>query len=340
MNYRHLTFSLGLVFLATLVGLMIFAPPLLESLLIAGLVAYLLEPVVQQLERRFKLNRTLAVWLIYILTLLVITGLVAAAGALVWDQWPRLNREFFDALTEMSRWLERPVTIIGYQLYPQAVLVNLGQYVANAAGTIPFGSVGMLKTITNNLLWSTLVLVSLYYFLKDGPKLKPWLVGWLPPAYQAEGERLLNEIDLAWSVFLRMQLLIFLILTLLVVASSSLIIWLYRAGWLPLSPVGLVILFIVVYTAIQQVDNLWLRPQLLGRSLRLHPGVVMISLIAALALSGVLGAIIIVPILATVKIIVKYFHARWLGIPYWPEPAAADEAKTEANSQSPQTAQT
>jgi predicted PurR-regulated permease PerM len=162
--------------------------------------------------------------------------------------------------------------------------------------------------------------VSLYYFLKDGPKIKPWLIGWLPAKYQAEGSRLLDEIDLVWSIFLRMQLLIFLILALLFVFSTWLIIWLFRAGWLPLSPVGLILLFILVYTGIQQIDNLWLRPQLLGRSLKLHPGVVLVSLIAALALSGLLGALIIVPLIATVKIIFMYLHAKWLGAPYWPEP--------------------
>lgn len=83
--------------------------------------------------------------------------------------------------------------------------------------------------------------------------------------------------------------------------------------------------FILVYTGIQQVDNLWLRPQLLGRSLRLHPGVVLVSLIAALALSGLLGALIIVPLLATVKIVFMYLHARWLGMSYWPEPASPPE---------------
>ena len=122
-----------------------------------------------------------------------------------------------------------------------------------------------------------------------------------------------------------MQLLIFFILALLFVISTLLIIWLFRAGWLPLSPLGLVVLFILVYAGIQQVDNLWLRPQLLGRSLQLHPGVVFVSLIAALALSGLLGAIIIVPILATLKIITRYLHAKWLGVSYWPEPALALE---------------
>ncbi len=335
MNFRMLSLLLGLVILAGIGWLLIFAQPLLESLLIAGLLAYLLDPLVCRLEQRFKLRRALAAGLIYGLTLLVVTGLVAAVGAAVWGQWPRLSQELFEALTEMGRWLEQPVTIVGYQLNPQTVLVNLRRSAANTMATVPLGSIGMLNTITDNLLWSTLVLVSLYYFLKDGPKLKPWLIGWLPKAYQAEGQRLLDEIDLVWSVFLRMQLLIFLILGFLFVASSLLIIWLFRAGWLPLSPLGLIVLFILVYTGIQQIDNLWLRPQLLGRSLRLHPGVVLVSLIAALALSGLLGALIIVPLLATVKIIFKYLHAKWLGLSYWPEAALPIEPKSQTTPQIP-----
>ncbi len=335
MSYRILSLLLALAILAGIGWLLIFAQPLLESLLIAGLLAYLLDPLVCRLEQRFKLRRALAAGLIYGLTLLVVTGLVAAVGAAVWGQWPRLSQELFEALTEMGRWLEQPVTIVGYQLNPQTVLVNLRRSAANTMATVPLGSIGMLNTITDNLLWSTLVLVSLYYFLKDGPKLKPWLIGWLPKAYQAEGQRLLDEIDLVWSVFLRMQLLIFLILGFLFVASSLLIVWPFRAGWLPLSPLGLIVLFILVYTGIQQIDNLWLRPQLLGRSLRLHPGVVLVSLIAALALSGLLGALIIVPLLATVKIIFKYLHAKWLGLSYWPEAALPIEPKSQTTPQIP-----
>ncbi len=333
MSYRNISLLLGLVILVSVAGLLIFALPLLQSLLIAGLLGYLLDPLVCQLQKHFKLKRALAAGLTYALTLLVLAGLVAAVGALVWDQWPRLSRELLEALSEMGSWLERPIMIVGYQLYPLTLLTNLRQMAASTLATIPLGSAGMLSSITDSLLWSTLVLVSLYYFLKDGPKIKPWLVGWLPPQYQAEGSRLLDEIDLVWSVFLRMQLLIFLILALLFVASTFLIIWLFRTGWLPLSPLGLIVLFILVYTGIQQVDNLWLRPQLLGRSLQLHPGVVLVSLIAALALSGLLGALIIVPLLATVKIIFMYLHAKWLGVSYWPEPASPlePEAITSEN---------
>lgn len=311
-------FLVGLGFLAVLVWLLIFARPLLDSLIIAGLLAYLLNPLVRGLERRLRLNRTAAATVAYGSITLLIILLVTAFGATLWNQLPRLVDELQTALIEMESWLERPWFILGFELHPETLLASLVRSGGNALASLPTGSWEVLGTITNNLLWSTLVLVTLYYFLVDGPKIKPWLVSWLPEEYQADGRRLLDEIDLIWSVFLRMQLLIFLILAFLLVTSTLLIIWLFRSGWLPLSPLGLVILFILVYTAIQQVDNLWLRPYLLGRSLQLHPGVVFVGLIAALALSGLLGAIIVVPLLATVKIISRYAHARLLGLPPWP----------------------
>jgi predicted PurR-regulated permease PerM len=185
---------------------------------------------------------------------------------------------------------------------------------------VPASSLSTLNAITDNLLWSTVVLVSFYYFLKDGPQIKPWLVSLLPPQAQPDGQRLLDEIDTIWSLFLRVQLFIFVILAFLMVASTVLIIWLFRNNWLPLSPIGLIVLLILVYTAIQQVDNLWLRPQLLGRRLKLHPGLVFVGLITALALSGLLGALIVVPLIATAKILGGYAHAKLLGRSPWPTP--------------------
>jgi predicted PurR-regulated permease PerM len=320
MKYTNLPILLTAAAVTGIIGLAIFAGPLLDSLLIAGLVAYLLDPPVRWLQKRFRLSRGVAAGLVYFMALLLLGGLIAGFGTLAWGQLPRLSRELSDALVEMRGWLARPFVLLGFRLDPQQLLENLQRSGGNTIASLPLGSVGVLATIGNNLLWSTLVLVSLYYFLKDGPKIKPWLISWLPPQHQPAARRLLDEIDLVWSVFLRMQLLIFAILAALFIASTLLIIWLFRAGWLPLSPLGLVILFALVYTAIQQVDNLWLRPQLLGRSLQLHPGVVFVGLIAALALSGVLGALIVVPLMATVKIVAAYLHARWLGLPPWPDP--------------------
>lgn len=323
--------GVGLIILVGGIILLIFTRPLLDSLLIAGLLAYLLDPGVKLIQRRLRLGRSLAATFVLILTLLVVVGLVTVIGATIWQQWPELSAELGQALTQMQHWLDRPLSLFGFRLLPAALLANIQRSAGNALATMPAGSLIALAAITDNLLWSMVVLVSFYYFLKDGPKIKPGLVALLPPPAQPDGRRLLDEIDITWGLFLRVQLFIFVVLAVLMTGSSILIIWLFRAGWLPLSPVGLIILFILVYTAIQQVDNLWLRPQLLGRSLKLHPGVVFVGLIAALALSGVLGAIIIVPVMATFKIIGNYAHARLLGLSPWPAAESSpDLRETEA----------
>jgi len=100
---------------------------------------------------------------------------------------------------------------------------------------------------------------------------------------------------------------------------------LYQLGWLPFSTLGLIAMLVVVYALVQQVDNLWLRPQMLSNHLRLHPGVVFVSFIGALALGGALAAIIVVPLLASVMVIGRYARLKILKLPPWPDEPVKEE---------------
>jgi predicted PurR-regulated permease PerM len=179
---------------------------------------------------------------------------------------------------------------------------------SNAFSSLPAPGGGWLGGLADNLIWSVVILVSLYYFMRDGRKIVPGLIRLLPGTYQKDAQTLAVELNNIWRIFLRVQIIIFVVLAVLLIASTSLILWLFRQGWLPLSPIGLIILLIIVYAAIQQVDNLWLRPQYMGEALQLHPGVVVVSLLAAFAFTGFLGALLVVPVLASLKFIFQYFH--------------------------------
>jgi predicted PurR-regulated permease PerM len=313
---------LGLVGVIALISLIIFTRPLWTSLLIAALLAYLLNPLVEAGERRWPGKRPLLVPLIYIVVFLLVIGFLLTLGLLIWEQIPNWSRELNSAFLEMRHWLERPITFLGFTLNPQILLDYLQNAAGNAVSTIPLVSGGFFGGVTENLIWTLVVLVSLYYFLRDGRLIRVGMLRRIPYRYRAEITALWQQIDEVWRIFLRAQLLIFFILGLLIIASTSLIIWLFRSGHLPLSPVGLILLLIGVYTAIQQVDNLWLRPQLMGQTLELHPGLVIVSLLAALVLTGLLGALLIVPILATGKVIGRYLYDRFV-----PQEEAADSKK-------------
>lgn len=311
----------GFFFILVTIGsivLLIFTMPVWEALLVAAILAYLLNPLVGRLATRWHGRRGLATAVVFIFIVVLILGLISAVGALIWGQAPAWAQELETALNELSAWMRRPFIVLGFTLHPEMLITYLQRTGSNALTALPVGS-SWLGSVGDNLLWSLVILVGLFYLLRDGPAIPGKLIASLPADYQEDGRFLLTELDSIWRVSLRVQLIIFAIIAILFIASTTLILWLFRLGWLPLSPIGLVVLIIVVYAAIQQLDNLWLRPQYMGHVLKLHPGVVMVALVSALALTGILGAVIVVPILASLKLLAQYAYGKWQPAPPPPE---------------------
>ncbi len=306
--------------------LVILTGPLWRSLLVAALIAYLFNPLICWLQNRLRLRRPVITAVVFFVSLLILAGIVFGISALVVNQVPKWSVELRQAWAELVVLMERPFTILNFTVQPQIVLDYLERASSNAISSLPEAGGGWLGDLANNLIWSVVILVSLYYFMRDGQKIAPGLIDLLPVAYQPTAQEVAAGLDDIWRIFLRAQLIIFLVLGVLLLVSTSLILWLFRHGWLPLSPFGLVILLIVVYAAIQQVDNLWLRPQYMGHALKLHSGVVVVALLAALTFTGLLGALLIVPILASLKFIFQYFRGEVSS----PVPAAEPEPIAES----------
>jgi hypothetical protein len=50
-----------------------------------------------------------------------------------------------------------------------------------------------------------------------------------------------------------------------------------------------------------------------------------VGLVGGLALSGFIGALVAVPLIATVRVIGRYIHRKLVGIPPWPTTTVAAE---------------
>lgn len=271
--------------------------------------------------------------LVTIAILLALAGIPTTLGAIAVSHFRRLQTDFAAAIDALRQWPLISINILGYTLLPQTLLDNLGRFADSALAALPSGSFDVLSGVTTNLLWGLTILVSLYYLLKDGPKIKPRLVGLAPDEYQAEFQHLLDELDNTWGMFLRAQLLILVILAILMGGGTLLVIWLFQTDLLVFSPFAFILLLILVYAAAQQIDNLWLHPQLMGNRLHLHPGLVFVGLAGALALSGALGVIVVVPCMATAKTVGRYVRCKMLGLAPWPpeELAVAEEGTSKSN---------
>jgi predicted PurR-regulated permease PerM len=63
---------------------------------------------------------------------------------------------------------------------------------------------------------------------------------------------------------------------------------------------------------VQLLDNALLQPRIMGRALRLNPGIVFVAVVSALALGGALIALIIVPLLGSAGVLGRTVHRRIL----------------------------
>lgn len=330
---RTKTIVITIILLGAL-WLIVFLNPLWNALLISALLAYLLDPVVRLLTMHTRLTRRGGAILVFVIFILLLIGIPAALGTVIVQQFERIRIELSQVWEVVLVWLANPIEFLGFRLYPQLLLENLQQAAGGFLSALPGGSFNVITDVTSNLLWGFVSTLGLFYFLKDGPTIVAWLVRFAPTTYQADVQRLVDELNDVWGVFLRVQLLIFVVLAILMGAGTLLVIWLFRTGLLAFSPLGFILLLIAVYTAAQQVDNLWLRPQLMGKQLHLHPGLVFSGLFAGLMAGGFLGALLIVPLMASVKVIGGYIYRQMLDMPPWPQDGTA-ETGTEGGGDLP-----
>lgn len=299
-----------IVLLLALLGLGLAVTPVLPAISIAALLAYLLDPLVRWQMRRMGVSRATATRLTYVFFVLILVNVPAWLGALVVSQIDALEALFQDWATRLHDWVARPVTILNIRLEPEYLLNAVEDGLRRAVESVPQGSLTLLGNVTTNLLWAIVILVLLYYMLKDGPLMKTWLVQLAPRGEQSAVAGLIDEIDTIWSRFLRVQIVMFAAMTIALGLGSWLVIWIWQRGFFGSSPIVLVTGLAIVYTVLQQLDNLWLRPRFLGRSLQLHPGIVFVGLFAGLIVAGFLGALFAVPIIASVRVVAVTLQQR------------------------------
>jgi hypothetical protein len=74
-------------------------------------------------------------------------------------------------------------------------------------------------------------------------------------------------------------------------------------------------ILVAAYLVLINLKNFFLRPIIMGRSVHMHEGLIFIAILIATILEGILGALLVVPLLASAVIIVGYIQRKILGLP-------------------------
>lgn len=327
----------------------IFISTLFMPVLIAGFLFYALNPLVNLLMRirykRFKVGRTLAVTLVFIF-FFVLIGLATAylvpklanqVEQLV-ARTPRYLNELQVYLTELTKNTKRP------SWFDQ---IDLTEYLDNIKGSVNGilkGFMGSLTTSIGSMIGAvtsvTITIVTvpfvLFYMLKDGPKLLPNIKKVLPKNRADAVAELLVKMSDTIAKYISGQVIECLFVGTFSAIGYSLVGIPYAlligmfAGITNIIPylgpyIGLVpaifialslsfkevILVIVVCVVVQQVDGNLIYPNVIGKSLDIHPLTIIMILLAAGNIAGLLGMILAIPAYAVTKVVVVYLYDIW-----------------------------
>ncbi|ANZ57977.1 AI-2E family transporter [Fructilactobacillus lindneri] len=327
----------------------VFISTIFAPLLIAGFLYYMLNPVLNllmkiKITKTKTINRTWGTTIIF----LAVIGII---GFILVSFIPRLISQITNLASTMPQFTahqERSLakmTKYGFlknvdwnpivskiQSSYSAYLKSMLNHLSNSAGDIISTAAGVVVTIIT-------APIILFYMLKDGDRLLPSIERLLPTLsdkHRHQSEVLLKKMNKTLSHYIGGQVIeclfvgTFTSIGYLMIGQKYALLLGVFAGFCNLIPyvgpyIGIipalfaaivvspmqVVWTIVVVLIVQQVDGNFVYPNVIGKSLNIHPLTIILILLAAGNIAGLLGMILAIPIYAIVKVVVEYFYSIW-----------------------------
>lgn len=303
---------------------------------VSGVLYYITRPIMKYLDK-FKTPRLLSILIIFLVIGLVIFIISRFIAPIAQDQFTK----FYENIPELTKnvqdgfyyWQDNQ-SVLPEQVNTtiKDFVDNLQDYAGNAI-TFIFDFVGQL---VNYLFALFLVPFFLFFLLKDGEKLRPFITSFLSKDKARSISKLMGSIDTTLSAFIIGQLTVsacvgvmlyigYLIidlnysLTLALFAMMTNVIP-FAGPFIAVIPAILVgffqdpiyILYIIILMVIaQQIEGNLISPNIMGKALSIHPLTIITLILAAGKIAGFLGLLVVIPVYAVAKAIVSHFYIEW-----------------------------
>jgi predicted PurR-regulated permease PerM len=363
LTFRYL---MGTLLLVALIGFLVYAREALKSVIIAGFIAYLANPAVVILANNTKIKRRTAVNLVYFTSIALLIAIPATFTPLFFDELKGVAQDLLALFEQIQILLAMPIDFAGMSFDLQELGASLTHVRSALLMPVPADAFLLLESTSRGTVWFLVIIVLIYLFLSEWHEIRDWLIGLAPTAHQTEIVELYARIRGVWMAYLRGQLLLMLVVGIVFTLAWSIIgipgalvlgvlaglftlvpdvgpalamalamgvALLEGSNWIPLENGWVTLIVLVVYLVLINFKNLWLRPYIMGRSVNMNEGLIFVAILTATMLSGILGALLVVPVLASGVILVDYLLHKILGKPPF-GPGALDFQPAPAKPQS------
>lgn len=332
----------GIVFSGWLLYLL---SPVLTPFLVAALLAYLADPLVDRLES-YKLSRTLAVVIVFACMLVFGLLLLFILVPLIENQLGAFVRNFPDFIT----WLQDTVipklagtfgfdaSLINLESLKKTVIANW-QDIGDVAGQMLLKITQSGQVLFAWLAYLLLIPVVTFYLLRDWDDLVERIRLLVPRRHVEVVSTLARDCDNVLSEFLRGQLLVMLAngivysIGLWIVGLEFALLIGMLAGLVSFVPylgfiVGItaacvaalmqynellpLIYVLLVFGIGQALEGMVLSPLLVGDRIGLHPVAVIFAVMAGGQLFGFMGVLLALPVAAVIMVLLRHLYKQYL----------------------------
>ncbi|WP_342478484.1 AI-2E family transporter [Paenibacillus sp. FSL H7-0350] len=311
-------------------------------LLLSGIAYYLLNPLVDRLEKRSRVKRAYGIVILYLIIIGIITLVLLMVIPIIRTQLMGLIDNFPVYSDQIQ---EEFVQLTGSELFNKIQssvgtdLSDITSKVTTWATTFLNNAVSGVGSFVGTLTEIVLAVVTtpfiLFYLLRDGKRLPDYLMRLIPTALRPQSRMVMQEMNNQIASYIRGQIIVsccigallyigYLIigleysLVLAIVAACTAVVP-YLGPAIAITPALIVAMvtspfmllkMVIVWTAVQLIEGKFISPQIMGKSLKIHPITIIFVIIFAGKMFGVLGIILAVPGYAVLKVVVTHIF-QW-----------------------------
>lgn len=310
--------------------------------ILSGVAYYLLNPLVDRLEKRSKVKRTHSIIILYLLIAGIVTLVLLTVIPLIRTQLT----ELIDNFPRYSAQIQAEfINLTGSPLF-DSIRQSIGTDFSEITAKVTTGATAFLNNavsgvgsfvgaVTEIVLALVTTPFILFYLLRDGKRLPDYILTFVPDALQPQTRTVMKEMNNQVASYIRGQIIVscciglllyvgYLIigldysLVLAIVAACTAIVP-YLGPAIAITPALIVALvtspfmllkMIIVWTAVQLIEGKFISPQIMGKSLRVHPITIIFVILFAGKMFGVIGIILAVPGYAVLKVVFTHLF-QW-----------------------------
>ncbi|MBA3926124.1 AI-2E family transporter [Listeria rustica] len=317
--------------------IMVIIATIAAPIILAGIAYYLFNPLIDWLEGK-GWKRGWSIALLYVIIAGIIVLIFSFIVPAVKDQIVSLVKTFpsyWDkVVAKFNEFSESPL----FDQVKDKVQGNLSEItktISEKGGSVVSSAVDSIGNVVGTVTEVVLAIVTtplvLFYLLKDGKKLPDYLLKMLPVNSRAHTRQVLHESNGQISSYIRGQIIVsfcigillfigYIIiglpyaLTLAIIAACTSIVP-YLGPVIAITPAiiiaivtspWLLLKLIIVWVVVQLLEGKFISPQVMGKTLKVHPITILFVILVSGKLFGILGVIFAVPGYAVLKVIVTH----------------------------------